>query len=171
MIHRASLVHQIDGRLRIRVPLARNDREYFARVRELFGHMQGIQTVETNYLTGSILLLHSTDPQEIEKAAARAGLFMIDRGSQPLAASTLIEEKFSSLQARLSHFSRSRIDFQGAALLLLLGGGVVQGLRKRILPPVVTLLWYAATLLKESKSSLPANPTLGTAQPPRDYVQ
>ncbi len=133
--------------------------------------MQGIRSVETNYLTGSILFQHAIDPQEIQNVAAREGLFEINGESAPLPAAAMLQERLSSMQARLSRFSKSRVDFQGAVLLLFLGGGLVQVLRKNVWPAGVTLLWYSANLLKDAKTSPRLNSAVGPTQSGRDYIQ
>ena len=170
-MHQATIVHQLPGRMRVRIARAQNDREFFAQVRQVFGNMQGIRSVETNYLTGSILFQYTGEPHEIEQTAAREGLFKIRREALPLPAAAMMQVSLSSVRTRLNRFSGSRIDFQGAALLLLAGGSLLQMLRKNVWPAGVTLLWYAANILKDAKPPANLAEPMNSARSANDYVQ
>lgn len=87
--------------------------------------LPGVVSAAANPLTGSLLLRFRGEAETVFAAAARQGLFRVETTRQRPAA-----------PARAAPIA-------AAALGLL---AAVQALRGAILPPAVTLLWYASSL-------------------------
>jgi hypothetical protein len=59
----ARIVHQVPGRIRIKVTGAREDSEYFAVVRRLISELSGVESVRVNATSSSIVVAYSpSDP-------------------------------------------------------------------------------------------------------------
>jgi hypothetical protein len=83
MNNRARIVHHVPGRVRVRLPRAKRDREFARRVEESLAACPGVRRVEVSPITGSVLirydagLLRDFDERLAEHAAAE-GLFALD---------------------------------------------------------------------------------------------
>ncbi len=64
MVHGASVVHHIPGRLRVRLPRARRDPQLLRDVQEFVQSLGGVQRVEINPATGSILVHYTPESHE-----------------------------------------------------------------------------------------------------------
>ena len=58
----AYIVHQISGRVRLRIKTRRQDQAYFEALRRQLEPLECIETVRVNSNTGSIILRHSARP-------------------------------------------------------------------------------------------------------------
>jgi hypothetical protein len=84
MAHTAHVVHQTRGRLRLKVPAARNKHAYLAQVHKALTSVSGVLEVEVNPLTGSVLLRHAAAPDHefrdrLARFAEEAGLFTLSQ--------------------------------------------------------------------------------------------
>jgi len=119
-------------RLRLRFVERRDDEGFLNWLVVQLSALPDVTQVRADPLTGSILILHSGDPAAILESAAGAGQFVIagdEHGSKPL-----LDREAARLAVPL------------AAAGILSAFAVWQLLRGRVLPPAVTLGWYAATL-------------------------
>lgn len=75
----AFVVHELFGRLRLRIPEKRKDGAYFAELAERLSECPGVTRVESNALTGSVLLLHTeeTTATDVARYAEQAALFSV----------------------------------------------------------------------------------------------
>ena len=73
----AFVVHELFGRLRLRIPEKRKDGAYFAELAERLSECPGVTRVESNALTGSVLLLHTeeTTATDVARYAEQTALF------------------------------------------------------------------------------------------------
>jgi hypothetical protein len=78
MLPTAYLVHQISGRMRLRVPDKRGDTGYFKSVTKALSGLAGVEQVIVTPATASILIHHKGDTEPIVAAASERGLFAID---------------------------------------------------------------------------------------------
>lgn len=117
------------GRARLRVSDRRGDGAFFASVATGLSSLPGVYKVDVRPLTGSILIQHGAPLERIGAAAQEARLFTVENGPpiSPAAPAVTIDPKTA----------------------LAVGFGVFafwQLTQGRVLPPAVTLLWYAARL-------------------------
>ena len=74
----AYLVHQISGRIRLRVPDKRGDSGDFKSVTKALSGRAGVEQVIVTPATASILIHHKGDAEPIVTAASERGLFAIE---------------------------------------------------------------------------------------------
>lgn len=166
----ARVTHFTTRRLRIKVPEKRRDAAFFSLVADQLSMWDGVERVETNPLTASILIYFS-DPQSFfREAAAKNDLFDIDLAaavaeSSDLTISRTALRSFETADHGLRRWTYNQLDLRTTIFLLLLGGGVYQLLRGRLSTPAPTLLWYAGDLLG-LWSDRPAGVAAGAASGP-----
>jgi hypothetical protein len=156
--------------LRIRIPEKRRDTVFFDTVAQRLATWDNVEGVETNPLTGSILIYFS-DPERLYlEAAAKNDLFDIDldaafgNSSEPVVTQAAVQS-FETADHALRRWTQNQIDMRGLLFVLLLAGGVFQLLRRRLDAPAPTLLWYAGDLIG-LWSDRPADPSLAAAPGP-----
>jgi len=146
----AYITHAVPGRLRLRVPAYRNDVLALKRLARRLGEHEAVSTAEVNRRTGSVLILHSTSPDEIGAFAAEGGLFKLATAAEaaPSIADEIIDE-MRKANRQVARLSSGEFDLESIVFISLLAGSAVQILRGQILAPAVTLAWYASTLLMQ----------------------
>jgi hypothetical protein len=157
----AHVVHRLPGRLRLRVDDKRGDQAWFDEAATTLAMLAGVEEVATSPRTSSIMLRHRGDAGELLAAAAARDLFRLADG-EPAEGSAA-----ERLRAAAGAFTAS----EGLALVLTLAA-LRQLWRGQILPPAVTLLAYAATVLatRDHQSASSADDAVdsqpGTGSPP-----
>jgi hypothetical protein len=135
---RAHVAHASGGRTRLRVPERRGDAEFFAALAARLAELEGVHDVRARALTAGLLIEHEGAFEPIAEQARGAGLFVLEEPSADE------EPAGPALPALAGVF--------GALALLQL-------LRSRVLPPAITLLWYAASLAHPQAPSASAAST------------
>ena len=148
----AHISHFTTRRLRIKVPEKRRNAAFFENVADRLATWDSIERVETNPLTGSVLIFFS-DPQRLFlEAVAKNDLFNIDFetafGSSPEPVVTeAAVRSFETVDQTLRRWTQNQIDVRSVLFILMFAGGVLQLLRRRLDTPAPTLLWYAGDLI------------------------
>ena len=117
------------GETRLRVGDKRGDGAFFASVATGLSSISGVYKVDVRPLTGSILIEHGAPLSRISAAVREARLFAVENGRSvppPTPAQTIDPEMAIAL------------GFCAFAAWQLTQG--------RVLPPAITLAWYAARL-------------------------
>lgn len=152
----ARICHVSAGRVRVRITSMKRDADYFSRLTEYLSPLPGVERVEANPLTGSVLVLHSMDLKSVDDLKAVAdysqvtGLFKIvveERSSGPLAKN--LADTFAALNAQLKASTGGKIDMATLAVLGLIGVGIVQISQGAVAVPAITALWYASSILMD----------------------
>jgi hypothetical protein len=128
----ATVVHATGTRLRLRVQARRGDTAFFERCAAGLAGIAGVGAVQARAMTASLLLHH--DGLVVETIAAeaeRAGLFIVAEVAPESAA-------------------RTAPDLPALGAMAFSALGVLQLFNQRLLPPALTLFWYAATLARSS---------------------
>jgi hypothetical protein len=125
----AEIVHSMPGRARLRIVERRGDAVFFASVATGLSTIAGVQAVEVRPLTGSVLIRHGPPLERIMTAAQEARLF---RCANPGSARGPTET--------------AKIDPKMVVGLGLGALSLWQITEGKILPPAITLAWYAASL-------------------------
>jgi Heavy metal associated domain 2 len=155
MLPEAQVIHQMKGRFRVRIPAKRQNTGYFEQIRQRFAELPGIGTVETNYLTGSVLFLHDTSVEAIRNHAEQNRLFRIRFSTpEPVPLSKRVARQLSRVEAGVTRASGGAVDFPAAASIALAVAGGYQALKKNVWPASLTLFWYAAALLLNGKGEM-----------------
>jgi hypothetical protein len=158
MLPDAYITHATQGRVRIKIPDRKGDSTYFASLKEKLAglsELPGIQRVEANPMTGSILVLHTLDLQatDLEMVAQYSefnNLFRL-RESLPVQrpASGRREQSLRENNGQAGSRTGSEIDPKVLAILGFVGVAIIQLKRGHIMMPAITALWYAYSLMKE----------------------
>ena len=125
----AELVHVMQGRTRLRIAARRGDGVFFASVATGMSTIAGVHKVEVRPLTGSIVIEHGPPLTHIAKLAEDARLFVLTDVGNPAPPTPAV-----SFEPKIA---------------VAVGLGVFalwQLTRGHMLPPAITLAWYAASL-------------------------
>lgn len=132
----AVIVHQLPGRIRIRVPAMRGVEPYFSELGERLRMVDSVQTVKANPATGSILVHFGGD-----SGALLERLHELDLHPQ-IKSDTPDVLRHSPLPV-VRLVSGREIDPLFMAGCVLATIGLAQTVRGKILVPSVTAFWYA----------------------------
>lgn len=150
MLPEAFVTHMTAGRLRIKIPSKKGERSYFSSLQERFSGLPGVQKIEVNPLTGSVLVRHSLSVKELDLKVLSGyteagGLFKLgapNGAEKPV--SNKINGTFRRADEKVREFTKGELDLSTAAVLGLLGVGVVQMVRgKTAAPAWHVAFWYA----------------------------
>jgi hypothetical protein len=153
MIPEARITHRAGSRLRFRIPARRGDAEYFSKLEEYLLGYKPFRTLETNPLTGSVLLVYDKlDLGDLAEKAEANGLFAMRRlkpNSTPL--SGRMVEPLANLSESVRRMSGGELDLPGLIFMGLLGTGIYQIFRGNFgAPPWYTAFWYAFGVFTKS---------------------
>jgi hypothetical protein len=149
----AYVEHQIEKRIRIRIPSRRGDVSYFEDLRSKFSRLEKFERIQINPLTGSVLITHDDiDLKGIADYAEEKGIFSLDPDgppSAPLARQVVNPvEKISNF---LNQITDGEVDLAGLIFVSLLAFGIFEILRGRFTtPPWYTAFWYAFGVFTKS---------------------
>lgn len=144
----AYVSHALAERLRLRIPTRKGDAAYFAVIEKTFSGHDQVTHVETNPLTGSVLLYHHTDQAALVDFAQKQQLFQLQPDA-PVAHRALqaAEEQVERADRTIRRLTQGSFDLNDLLFVGLLGAAAIQTLRGRILGPSAALLSYAAAIL------------------------
>jgi hypothetical protein len=144
----ALIVHQIPGRIRMRIPEKRGDDDYFSRLFERLSGVDAVRNVKVNPATASVVIEFGHGLTElIENIRQHEGDLEIQQ---------LPSEKPSAFSPAILEMDPPNIVsgrainpmFMTASLLAVIG--IVQTLRGQILVPSVSMFWYALETFRQS---------------------
>lgn len=146
----ARVSHQSRKRLRIRIPAERGNEAYFATLRKVLAEHDGVDAVEVNQVTGSVLLLgDGLDAQAVRAFGQEKGLFKIEAPGNPGGNRSshlpgMAVKPLQGLQNGMDQITGGNLNLSGLIFFALLGTGVHQILRGNFTaPPWYTAFWYA----------------------------
>jgi hypothetical protein len=152
MLPHAYISHRTTGRLRVKIPSRKGNREYLLSLKERFSGLEGIETLEINPLTGSVLIVHSSDLRTIAEYAMANNLFLLKGlDSSPAGLQQRVSKAFKSINGQLKTATSGEIDIGGLAFLALLGFGVYQiSMGNLTALPWYAAFWYALNIFLKS---------------------
>jgi hypothetical protein len=125
----AEPIHAISGRTRLRIEERSGDGVFFASIATGLSAIRGVSHVDVRPLTGSIVIHHAAPLARIGLAAEEARLFVIaDALSLPVSPPAVAIDPKIVVALGLGLFS------------------IWQLAQGRVLPPAMTIAWYAAAL-------------------------
>lgn len=153
MLPAASISHRASRRLRVKVHSRKGNGEYFAQVKEELAGQPGVERVEVNPLTGSVLVLHDLEDKEIADYAEGKGLFKVEmRNSRPKALSRQVMKSFGDIDRKIKRFTGGEVDLPEATFITLLGMGLYEIGRGNIMAPAwYTAFWYAFNVFLKAR--------------------
>lgn len=152
----AYIVHELPGRLRLKIPKKRGDSAYFTEISRRLARFPGITDVRGKADTGSLLVQHSRaiGAPDIAAEAERSALFRLIRTPEKPRA-TLLQHAAAGAQVMdhgLAAASRGFLDLRSIILLMLLGMAARQAAQGQIMVPAFSLLVFAAELVASGRS-------------------
>lgn len=145
----AFVSHQMPGRVRLRVPTMRHQKDYFARMREQLASIPGLRRLTTNTATASVLIEYAGDLEALDQLGERLALFKLESRPHPHTLSEWLYKITNAPDDLLRRVSDGRVDAAGVAALALTGMGISQIVRGQALPAGWTLLWNATNLIRD----------------------
>lgn len=148
----AFVSHQVDGRVRLRVPAMRRHDSYFERLRQSLASLPGLRRLTTNTRTGSVLIEYSGQLEALDELGPRLGLFQLQNRPHPHSVSDWLYTLTSKPDDFLKRVTDGRVDAAGVTALALAGMGISQMVRGHALPAGWTLLWNGINLVRDAGS-------------------
>jgi hypothetical protein len=142
----ARVVHSIPGRTRLRAESIKGDIEALSAVQTALEDTEGVQNVQINTLTGSILVEHDASIDELLSKLQQRNVLELDN-SEPEHYLANLHRAVAETDRRLELSTKGRLDFETIAFFGFLGTGIYQCVNKQGLPAGVTLLRYALDLV------------------------
>ena len=149
----AFLSHQSPGRLRLKIPSKKGDELFFQSMKDQLSNLSGVEQVDVNPVTGSILLIHSIETEKIAQFARDKGLFEIQWGSTNASYfHREVTKAFNILDDQTRGFTGGGINLGALASLALIVAGTYQIFKGNFAAiPWYTAYWYGLNLLLKSK--------------------
>ena len=151
MTSHAYAVHRLPGRVRLRVPSRRNDRPFFDELARRLRRLDAVTGVQTNAVTGSVLVEHKGEIADLAKAilGGDAG-DLVELGLSLPPVARRLRAEIAGIDEAVQRFTGGAIDLGTLASFGLLTLAALQILRGRQTRNVVSLGWYASELLRRS---------------------
>lgn len=146
--------HKTSGRMRIKIPSMKGKEEYFRSLVEKMSRLKGIEKIEANPSTGSVLFIFTCDTKEIIDHAESANIFKIKGINQyPSNLNRRILVAFKDINNQVKGITGGEMDLWTLTFLTLIGAGIYQISRGNFLAPAwYTAFWYAFNIFLKSKT-------------------
>jgi hypothetical protein len=137
----------------LRFPSRKGDGAFFDLVQKQLFKCEGVEKVEVNPLTGSVLVIHQSSTQAIGEFLGKAGMpFPGDSDSGATQLRRQVSASFSGLNSQIKKAVGGEIDLWNLVFLFLIGSGVYQVARGNIAAiPWYTAFYYAFNILSKAK--------------------
>lgn len=154
---KAHLIHRMHGRARFRIRGRRDDQHYFDSLAGQMRRVPGVRDVETNATTGSVLMQHDGNLDEVVEAMMGDSELgnMIHFVLQSAPAANRLRTEIMAMDGAVQRFTGGELDLGTVASFGLLGLSAVQLLLGQQLASAVSLAWYAAELIRRSSDGQP----------------
>ena len=164
----ARVVHSIPGRTRLRAESIKGDLDALSAVQTALEDTKGVQNVEINALTGSILVEHDTNLDEVLRELSQRDVIEID-DSEPEHYLAGLHRALAESDRRLKVASKGKLDLETISFFGFVGAGIYQCFNNHGLPAGVTLLRYAvelvtSTAIGQARSAIANLPTAKTTE-------
>jgi hypothetical protein len=163
----ALVVHNMAGRIRIRVPSKKGNAAYFTAVKETLSACVGVEGVEVAPFTGSILVRCHGPTEAVLGWAESQGLFVV-RQEQSIKVTAFYDSvagRFGALDDGIKTATGKSFDLPGLAFLGLMGAGIYQIARGNFATPAwYTAFWYALGLFWKSSEKKGGKDAEGTVE-------
>ena len=142
----ARISHRIPGRARLRTQGIKGDR---AAVNALLGVLEetpGVKNVQVSLTTGSVLVEHDGDIDDVLRAAEQRGALQLEEG-EPEPYLTQLNRALVESDRRIQYASKGKLNLETISFVGFVAGGVYQVFNNHGLPAGVTMLRYAVELV------------------------
>ncbi len=155
MLPEAYLSHSTSRRFRMKVPAKKGSDAFFRALVETISTLPGIESVETNSLTGSVLVCHHSDTPSLCESIRKQSLISLkNAGTKRTSLRQDITTGVRAVNRNLSSLTGGKVDLLDVAGIYLLGAGVYQVFKGNLAAPAwYTAFWYAFGIMSKSPSS------------------
>jgi hypothetical protein len=141
----ARVVHSIPGRSRLRTQGVKRDAAALSALQSALEDARGVHDVRVNQVTGSVLVEHEGDINDVLRELERRGALRVENEvREPYLAQ--IHRALAESDQRLKKVSSGRVDLETLSFMGFVAGGIYQCFNGHGLPAGVTLLRYAVEL-------------------------
>jgi hypothetical protein len=159
----ARVVHALPGRKRLRIEEKRGDEAYFAAVEKALSDSPGVDAVETNCRTGSVLVHHQPSEPSALQHAEEQGMFQLATpASEPRPAAFAAPSVSSNATATRKAFRpkpkaarTNSANLRPLIVMCWVGVGIAQAIQGNIAVPAIAAFWYAYLVTQENGFSDP----------------
>jgi hypothetical protein len=142
----ARVVHSIPGRARLRTAGIKGDRSALSELQSALEDAPGVKNVQVNPTTGSFVVEHEGNIEEVLQAAEARGALLIEQEvSEPYLAT--LHRALAESDRRIQEGSKGKLNLETISFFGFVAGGVYQVFNHHALPAGVTLLRYAVELV------------------------
>ena len=157
----AMIAHVSQGRVRLKIPAKKRDADFFSRLRHLLAPLPGVERVEVNAVTGSVLVVHHLnlttreDFGVIAASSEASGLFALaphDRQTaapRPVPLARSVAAGVAAVNDQVKDLTGGIVDVPTLALAALIAISIRQMREGVVFIPAISALWYASSLLKD----------------------
>ena len=152
------LVHSAPGRCRFKIPGKRHDTEYFQDLESELQNTAGIERIEVNPLTASVLVFYDSTRlqlQDLTKQLQSTEHFELT-DAETVPTQTVWQRAASGLDSvdqMLQESTAGQIDFKSLLFIVLFIMAIRQLQQGVVFSAAATLFWYALqTLIKDKKA-------------------
>ena len=151
----AEVVHSSKRRLRVRILSKKGDAAYWETLADRFSRCEGIEDIEVNPRTGSVLFVHDTDSAAIIRFAASEGVFLAEE-KRPVREYPAIydglTDSFTKVDNTIKEFTKNELDLSSLSFMALVGAGIYKIAKGDFSAPAwYTAFWYGLNIFLKSK--------------------
>lgn len=154
----AYVIHSAPGRCRLKIPTMRHSAEYFEQLKLDLIQTEGVEHVQANPLTASVLVLYDDQVLAFEALKSyfdtSAHFELTDQASAENTNVTIWEnaaKQLTTFDNQLKETTSGHMDFRSLVFIVFVVLAIRQLQRGAVFGPAATLLWYAVQLLMKKK--------------------
>jgi hypothetical protein len=150
------LSHMSSGRIRLKIPSKKGDEALFSEMKTWLSGVPGVERVEINPSTGSVLIIHSLNQEMVGEFIKTYNLSPLQNKKSNLPQSFNFHRELTSAFDTLDHQVKGHtgggVNIGALAFLALVGAGTYQIAKGNFAAiPWYTAFWYALNLFLKSK--------------------
>jgi hypothetical protein len=148
------LSHASKGRLRLKIPSKKRDQAFFDDLQRSLTTLPGLDKIEANPLSGSLLIVHTKLPDELAAWVKNlAGLSSRkNKPGKPNSIVQMVSGTFQQVNKQVQGFTRGELDVPTLSFMALLAIGIYQISRKNLTAPAwYTAFWYALNIFLKAR--------------------
>jgi len=151
MLPIAKISHQTPERLRLKIPSRKGDSEYFLALKDQFTKANGVERLETNPATSSILIIHRGNSHDLVSFGETQNLFTMEKPSAQPVVSKGVVGGFNFCNDIIRKITHRELDIPVIAFIALVGVAIYQIARGNFSAPAwYTALWYGLNIFLKS---------------------
>jgi hypothetical protein len=143
----AFIVHSTTGRVRFRFPQQRGNAAFFDSVAVGLARHSSVLEARASAHTGSVLVLHTGELQQLISHAEKRGLFDVSTAPLPVASFRRIRNVIDTADDRVAKSTGDTLSVGKLLFFGLLGAGIFQARSGHLLPAGMTLFKHALELV------------------------